>query len=210
MTLGTYVSRERAPPIPDEIRGPNGETVVTAKQVRTGKKAFQANRLMNQGSVLGNGSYFRVDLTADALELEAEYMREYYARQRESDSFDSLPEGDRAAVERRVERELDADAPEGEIARYSAAEVYAHRRLREAYVDRYYGGAPEGGFRRVMSTRPRRPPESPTSPAGRPGWPTPTVPVPTTPTRTTGRTCPRPGTDQPARSSSGARSASSC
>ncbi|WP_309138870.1 nitric-oxide reductase large subunit [Haloterrigena gelatinilytica] len=146
MTLGAYVSRERAPPIPDEIRGPNEETVVTDEQVRTGKKAFQANGLMNQGSVLGNGSYFGVDLTADALESKAEYMREYYARQRGSDSFDSLSEDDRAAVERRVERELDADAPEGDVARYSAAAVYAHRRLREAYVDRYYGGAPERGI----------------------------------------------------------------
>ncbi|ADB59768.1 Nitric-oxide reductase [Haloterrigena turkmenica DSM 5511] len=146
MTLGAYVSRKRAPPIPNEIRGPNGEPVVTDEQVRTGKKAFQANGLMNQGSVLGNGSYFGVDLTADALESKAEYMREYYARQRGSDSFESLSEGDRAAVERRVERELDADAPKDDVARYSAAEVYAHRRLREAYVDRYYGGSPERGI----------------------------------------------------------------
>ncbi len=151
MTLGAYVSRERAPPIPDEIRGPDGETVVTDEQVRLGKKAFQANGLMNHGSVLGNGSYFGVDLTADALELKAEYVREYYARRYGVDSFDALEDDDRAAVERRVEDELDADAPAGAdgdgpvIARYSAAEVYAHRRIREEYVDRYHGGSPERG-----------------------------------------------------------------
>ncbi|WP_339104558.1 cbb3-type cytochrome c oxidase subunit I [Haloterrigena salinisoli] len=146
MTLGAYVSRERAPPIPDEIRGPNGETVVTDEQVKLGKKAFQANGLMNQGSILGNGSYFGVDLTADALDLKAEYMREYYARQRGSDSFEELADGDQAAVERRVERELDSDAPEGSVARYSDAEVFAHRRIRDQYVDRYYGGSPERGI----------------------------------------------------------------
>ncbi|WP_336342654.1 nitric-oxide reductase large subunit [Halalkalicoccus ordinarius] len=146
MTLGAWASRERAPPIPDEIRGPNGERVVTAEQVRAGKKAFQANGLMNHGSILGNGSYFGVDLTADALALKAEFMREYYARRRGAESFEALDADGRAAVEDRVERELDADAPRGSIARYSAAEVYAHRRIRDRYVDRYYGGAPERGI----------------------------------------------------------------
>ncbi|WP_436347524.1 cbb3-type cytochrome c oxidase subunit I [Natronorubrum sp. FCH18a] len=146
MSLGAWVSRKKAPLIPDEIRGPEGGIVVTDEQVRAGKKAFQANGLMNHGSVLGNGSYFGVDLTADALELKAEYMREYYARQHGVDSFDSLEDADRAAVSQRVESELDADAPEGDVARYSAAGVYAHERIRDRYVDRYYGGAPDRGI----------------------------------------------------------------
>ncbi|WP_440769797.1 nitric-oxide reductase large subunit [Natronorubrum sp. DTA28] len=146
MSLGAWVSRKKAPPIPDEIRGPDGETVVTDEQVRLGKKAFQANGLMNHGSVLGNGSYFGVDLTADALELKADYMREYYAREHGVDSFDSLEDADRAAVSQRVEDELDAAAPEGDVARYSAAAVYAHERIRERYIDRYYGGSPDRGI----------------------------------------------------------------
>ncbi|WP_187432837.1 nitric-oxide reductase large subunit [Natronococcus pandeyae] len=165
MTLGAWISRKKAPPIPDEIRGPDGETVVTDEQVRLGKKAFQANGLMNHGSILGNGSYFGVDLTADALESKAAHMREYYARQHGADAFESLEAADRAAVEHRVEDELGArlsekrtreseragareraDALEGSIARYSAAEVYAHRRIRDEYVDRYYGGSPERGI----------------------------------------------------------------
>ncbi|QFU82902.1 nitric-oxide reductase large subunit [Natronorubrum aibiense] len=146
MTLGAWISRKKAPPIPDEIRGPDGDVVVTDEQVRLGKQAFQANGLMNHGSILGNGSYFGVDLTADALELKAEYMRAYYTREHGVESVDALDDADRATVERRVERELDADAPEGSIAEYSAAEVYAHRRLRAAYVDRYYGGSPERGI----------------------------------------------------------------
>ena len=147
MTLGAWASRRKAPPIPDEIRGPDGGRIVTAEQVRLGKKAFQANGLMNHGSILGNGSYFGVDLTADALDLKVEFMREYYARQRGADSFDALEEDDRVVVAERVERELDADAPEtaGSVVEYSPAEAYAHRRIRERYVDRYHGGAPERG-----------------------------------------------------------------
>ncbi|RKD95289.1 nitric-oxide reductase large subunit [Halopiger aswanensis] len=145
MSIGAWLSRQRAPPIPDEIRGPDGEPVVTAEQVRQGKKAFQANGLMNHGSVLGNGSYFGVDITADALELKTEFMREYYARQRGAGSFEELSADGQAAVADRVERELENDAPEGAIARYSAAEAYAHRRIRNEYVDRYHAGSPERG-----------------------------------------------------------------
>ncbi|MDL5360820.1 nitric-oxide reductase large subunit [Halalkalicoccus sp. NIPERK01] len=145
MGLGAWLSYRNAPPIPEEFRGPDGDVVVTAEQVRAGKRAFQANGLMNHGSILGNGSYFGVDLTADALDLKAEYMREYYARERGADSIEGLADDERAAVERRVERELDAEAPEGAVARYSAAEAYAHRRIREEYVERYYEGEPERG-----------------------------------------------------------------
>ncbi|SEO40627.1 nitric oxide reductase subunit B [Halogranum amylolyticum] len=145
MSVGAWFSREKAPPIPEEIRDPDGETVVTADQIRLGKKAFQANGLMNHGSILGNGSYFGVDLTADALELKAEYIREYYAHERGADSVEDLEADERAAVAERVEQEFDTDAPEGPFARYSAAEAYAHRRIREEYVDRYHGGDPDRG-----------------------------------------------------------------
>ncbi|SFF87605.1 nitric oxide reductase subunit B [Halopelagius inordinatus] len=146
MGLGAWVSHERAPPIPDEIRGPDGDLIVTDEQVQLGKKAFQANGLMNLGSILGNGSYFGVDLTADALALKAEFMREYYARQRGADSFDAVDDDEQAVIAERVERELDADAPEGPVIQYSAAEAYAHHRIRDQYVDRYYGGSPERGI----------------------------------------------------------------
>ena len=145
MSVGAWLSREKAPPIPEEIRDPDGETVVTADQIRLGKKAFQANGLMNHGSILGNGSYFGVDLTADALELKADYIREYYAHERGVDSVEDLEADERAAVAERVEQEFDTDAPEGPFARYSAAEAYAHRRIREEYVDRYHGGDPDRG-----------------------------------------------------------------
>jgi nitric oxide reductase subunit B len=145
MSIGAWVSREKAPPIPEEIHDPDGEAIVTADQIRLGKKAFQANGLMNHGSILGNGSYFGVDLTADALELKAEYVREYYAHERGVDAVEELEPDERAGVVEQAEREFDTDAPEGPFASYSAAEAYAHRRIREEYVERYYEGDPARG-----------------------------------------------------------------
>ncbi|WP_122089808.1 nitric-oxide reductase large subunit [Halalkalicoccus subterraneus] len=146
MGLGAWFSKRHAPPIPEEFRGPDNDVVFTAEQVRAGKKAFQANGLMNQGSILGNGSYFGVDLTADALELKAHFMREYYARERGTDSLVALDEDEQAAVEHRVETELDGEAPDGPIAEYSAAETYAHQQIRETYIERYHEGDPERGI----------------------------------------------------------------
>ena len=146
MGLGAWKSYRHAPPIPDEIRDQNGDIVVTDEQIRLGKKLFQANGLMNQGSILGNGSYFGVDLTADALHLKAEFMQEYYAREQGEDSIEALDEAEQVAIEERVKRELDADAPDGPVIQYSAAEAYAHRRIREQYIERYHEGDPERGI----------------------------------------------------------------
>ena len=140
MSVGAYLSRKHAPPIPEAVVGPDGERIVTASSITAGKQTFQANGLMNHGSILGNGAYYGSDLTADALRRKTDHMRDYYARERGADSFDALDEDDRAAVARRVERELNAEADDTETVRYSAAEAYAHRRIRETYVDRYHHG----------------------------------------------------------------------
>ena len=146
MGLGAWISYRRAPPIPDEIRDPNGNVVTTDEQVRMGKKVFQANGFMNQGSILGNGSYFGADLTADALHLKAHFMREYYARKQGKVDIEALADADRVSIEERVRRELDTEASSKSIVQYSQAEAYAHRRIRDRYVERYHKGDPERGI----------------------------------------------------------------
>jgi nitric oxide reductase subunit B len=65
MGVGAYYSAQQVPPIPQEVVGPDGETVATQSQVQAGTVAFQQNGLMNHGSILGNGAYFGVDYTVD-------------------------------------------------------------------------------------------------------------------------------------------------
>jgi nitric oxide reductase subunit B len=144
MGLGAWVSRRNAPPIPERIEDSDGEPLVTGEQIRAGKKAFQATGLMNQGSILGNGAYFGTDLTADALELKATWMRHYYARERGASSFENLDDDRQVAVRARVETELDEAS--GPTAQYSPAETEAHRHIRQQYVDRYYEGDADRGI----------------------------------------------------------------
>jgi nitric oxide reductase subunit B len=112
---------------PREFEWPDGETVVTAEQVRAGKVQFQRNGLMNPGSILGNGTYYGVDYTADALDLKVEAMRDYYARERYGDDYAALPGPEQAAVDDRVESDL-ASTDTTSPVQLSAAEAYAHER----------------------------------------------------------------------------------
>jgi len=145
MGAGAWFAYEEAPPMPDQIQGPDGETVATTADIQDGKAAFQQNGLMNHGSVLGNGAYYGVDYTADALELKTQYMQEYYAEQRYGTAYDELDASERAAVDQRVEDDLADDQPSENTIEYSAAEVYAHDQVREEYVERYHEGEAERG-----------------------------------------------------------------
>ncbi|MFB6155185.1 MAG: nitric-oxide reductase large subunit [Haloferacaceae archaeon] len=144
MGAGAWLAYDSAPPIPQEIVGPDGDVVATGADVRAGKVAFQRDGLMNHGSILGNGAYFGPDYTADALDLKVRYMRQYYADERYDTPYDDLSPERQAVIERQVRTELESSRA-GETIRYSAAERYAHERVRETYVERYYEGSAERG-----------------------------------------------------------------
>ena len=149
MGAGALYSSQNAPPIPERVVGPDGETVATDAQVQAGKRAFQSNALMNHGSILGNGAYFGVDYTADTLELKTQFMQRYYAREMHGSEYASLDPSAQAAVDSRVKRDLTGTAS-GPVVQLSAAEVFAHEQVREVYVDRYHEGAPDRGVAEGM------------------------------------------------------------
>ena len=153
MGAGALYSYQNAPPIPQEVVGPDGQTIATDERIQAGKATFQSNGLMNHGSILGNGAYFGVDFTADALDLKTQYMQEYYANERRGQSYRSLPDAQQAAIDSRVTNELDTDYDGGPV-EYSAAELFAHRQIREEYVDRYANGARERGVPAGMIENP--------------------------------------------------------
>ena len=144
MGAGAWFAYQEAPPIPEEITGPEGQTVVTGEQIREGKKTFQKDGLMNHGSILGNGAYYGPDYTADTLDLKTEYMRQYYAQERYGSDYGALGSGERAAVDEVVKQDLDDQYDGGDI-QYTAAELYAHEQVREEYVERYHDGSHERG-----------------------------------------------------------------
>ena len=144
MGAGAWLAYEEAPPIPKEMNGPDGTTVVSDAGIQEGKVVFQQDGMMNHGSILGNGAYYGVDYTADALDKKVRFMRDYYARQRHGSNYSALGPGEQAAIDSAIERELDRPGGDGNV-NYSAAELYAHREVRDLYVERYHEGSPERG-----------------------------------------------------------------
>ncbi|WP_277555999.1 nitric-oxide reductase large subunit [Halobaculum limi] len=145
MGAGAAMAYEKAPPIPDRVVGPDGETLATGDDVQQGKAVFQRDGLMNHGSILGNGAYFGPDYTADALDLKVEAMKSYYADERYDTAYEDLPAEEQAAVDSLVESDLSDGTPGDGTIEYSAAEAYAHRQVRETYVQRYHEGSDARG-----------------------------------------------------------------
>ncbi|MFB6125485.1 MAG: nitric-oxide reductase large subunit [Halanaeroarchaeum sp.] len=145
MGAGAWYAYQAAPPIPQKIVGPDGATVATQADIQAGKVAFQKNGLMNHGSILGNGAYFGVDYTADALDSTVQYMRSYYAEHRYGKPYDALSAERQASIAASVKADLNRDAPSDGVIHYTAAEVYAHEQVQQDYVERYYDGEPERG-----------------------------------------------------------------
>ncbi|WP_255198754.1 nitric-oxide reductase large subunit [Halorarius litoreus] len=144
MGVGALYSYQQSPPIPKEVVDSDGDTLVTAEQVRLGKKQFQRDGLMNHGSVLGNGAYYGQDLTAWALDRKVAAMRDYYAQEQYGSDYAALSDSEQAAVAETVKADL-ADGGGGDVVQYSAAEAAAHRQVREAFVERFHEGSPEHG-----------------------------------------------------------------
>ncbi|WP_226010226.1 nitric-oxide reductase large subunit [Halomicrobium salinisoli] len=144
MGAGAWLAYEEAPPIPERIVGPDGETIATGADVQTGKESFQRDALMNHGSILGNGAYFGQDYTADTLDLKVENMRAYYAEQRHGSDYGALSAERQAAIDTAVQSDLDRQYDGGPV-EYTAAEAYAHEQVRQTYVERYHEGDAERG-----------------------------------------------------------------
>ncbi len=147
MGLGAWYTYEQAPEVPETVVGPDGDTIVTAPQVQVGKETFQSNGLMDFGSVLGEGSYYGEDFTADALALKRDYMREFYAEERYDGAYSGLTPEQTASVDAAVVSDLDGPQDgDSSVISYSAAEAYAHEQVREIYVERYHEGDLERGI----------------------------------------------------------------
>src|SRR3989338_9536492 len=74
-----YQTYEFAPPICDFV-SENGQTVFAAGDIIAGQKLFFRYSLLEYGSYLGDGALRGPDFTAEALNLTARWMNEYYDR----------------------------------------------------------------------------------------------------------------------------------
>ncbi len=95
--LSTIAFRD-APPIPETVVGPKGETLFTAGDILAGQQVFLRYGLMQNGSVWGHGGYMGPDYTAEYLHSLAINANEQRSRELFGKPLADLSEPQRAAV----------------------------------------------------------------------------------------------------------------
>ena len=97
---------EDAPPIPEKVVGPSGETIFTRKDILAGQEVFLKYGLMENGTIWGHGAYLGPDFSAEylhtlAMDASAHLSKQYYHRE-----WPDLTSTERAAVTAEVQQLL--------------------------------------------------------------------------------------------------------
>lgn len=103
MSIRVY---EDAPPIPENVLGPSGETVFTRKDIVTGQQVFLKYGLMENGTIWGHGAYLGPDFSAEYLHTLAMDTSIHLAKQNYDREWLALTLTERAAVTAEVQQLL--------------------------------------------------------------------------------------------------------
>ncbi len=102
---GWQLFRNRAP-IPGRVTSEAGEVVFTHDQILGGQAVYQKYGLMDWGSVLGHGTYFGPDFTAELLHKRVELLRAAEATARGGKAYSDLDASARAAIDAAVKAQI--------------------------------------------------------------------------------------------------------
>jgi nitric oxide reductase subunit B len=113
-----------APPVTSFINE-NGEVVFSKTQVENGQNFFHQYAFMEYGSMFGDGAYRHADFTAEALNLMARYMREYYVQHNFSED----------AADAKVKKEIKVNRYDKakDVVTISPAQIYAAEKITAYY-----------------------------------------------------------------------------
>ncbi|MGB7574898.1 MAG: cbb3-type cytochrome c oxidase subunit I [Thermodesulfobacteriota bacterium] len=95
-----------APPIPENVLGPSGETIFTRKDIVTGQQVFLKYGLMENGTIWGHGAYLGPDFSAEYLHTLAMDTSIHLAKQNYDREWLALTLTERAAVTAEVQQLL--------------------------------------------------------------------------------------------------------
>jgi nitric oxide reductase subunit B len=99
-------AHEDAPPIPEKVVGPSGETIFTREDIIAGQEVFLKYGLMENGTIWGHGAYLGPDFSAEylhtlAMDTSGHLAKQYYQRE-----LPNLTSTERAAISGEVQRLL--------------------------------------------------------------------------------------------------------
>ena len=95
-----------APPIPEKVVGPSGETIFTRDEIIAGQEVFLKYGLMENGTIWGHGAYLGPDFSAEYLHTLAIDAREHLAKQYYQREWATLSSTEQAAIRGEVQQLL--------------------------------------------------------------------------------------------------------
>jgi nitric oxide reductase subunit B len=123
----TATLQKEVPPIPKEVKSASGEVLYTYDDVVEGKGYFQEFDLMDWGTMLGMGAYMGPDFTTDFFHYRAEYLYDYYAKQKFGKAAADLTDDERGAIKEIVKNDFHKQTSlkeEGVVYTDASAEAY--------------------------------------------------------------------------------------
>src|SRR4030066_1047329 len=104
-----------APPIPEKVVGPSGETIFTRDDILAGQEVFLKHGLMENGTIWGHGAYLGPDFSAEYLHTLAIDARDHLAKQYYQREWPNLSSAERAAIGGEVQQLLKQNRYNGQI-----------------------------------------------------------------------------------------------
>lgn len=140
LTWQAVMTYRDAPPIPDKVIGPTGETVFTGGDILAGQEVFLKYGLMENGSIWGHGAYLGPDFSAEYLHALALDAGEVLARERYGRAAETLGATERNALHAEREQLLKQNRydPWTKTLTFTAAEVASYQAQMVNWT-RYFG-----------------------------------------------------------------------
>ena len=137
-----------APPIPEKVVGPEGETVFTSRDVADGQGVFLKYGLMENGTIWGHGAYLGPDFTAEYLHTLAIHANEVLAREIFGKEFGNLSGEQQEAVNAETRWMLKNNRydPEAGVLKFTEAEKTSFEQQIDKWAAHFEGPETTGGL----------------------------------------------------------------
>jgi len=122
-------SYTNAPPIPEKVVSPTGETIFTRGDILAGQQVFLKHGLMENGTIWGHGAYLGPDFSAEYLHTLGIHASEGLAKETYHRSLQELTGSERGAVNAEVQQLLKQNRydPKTETLLYTPSEIESYR-----------------------------------------------------------------------------------
>jgi nitric oxide reductase subunit B len=146
LTVKVY---HEAPPIPENVTGPDGAVLFTSEAIRDGQQVFLKYGLMDNGTIWGHGALLGPDFSADYLHTLTLHSATGIARERYGRPLDGLTPAERAMVEAEVRTELKQNRYDSQTGVLTVGPAYGDWFRNQISVWNKYFSNPErnGGLR---------------------------------------------------------------